>query len=110
MGPPKPTDTISPGLPDQAPVLLDSEYLLPSASLMRVMKKALPDSVKISQDAHLLVSHLATEYICFLTSEASDLSIAAGERSIHPQDLIDAAHKLELQASHLVMQHFVNNE
>ncbi len=71
------------------------------------MKKGLPDNVKISQDAVMLVAHLATEYICFVTSEANDLSIAGGGRSILPQDLIDATRKLDLQTSFLAMQHFV---
>ena len=43
--------------------------LLPTANIIRIMKRALPGNVKVAKDAKLTVQECVSEYISFITSE-----------------------------------------
>jgi nuclear transcription Y subunit beta len=46
--------------------------LLPVANIFRVMKLSLPEGSKVSKDAKEIVQECVSEFIAFITSEASD--------------------------------------
>ncbi|KAM0858901.1 hypothetical protein ACQ4PT_047573 [Festuca glaucescens] len=50
----------------------ERERFLPVADVSRIMRKAIPPNGKIDQDAKEAVQELVSEFIAFLTSEASD--------------------------------------
>ena len=78
------------------PFLTDAQRLLPGANVARIMSRELLVGCKISRDARALMQELATEFICFITSEANDMSLADGRRSITSMDLINACVALDL--------------
>mmetsp|Transcript_4040 Transcript_4040/g.11894 ORF Transcript_4040/g.11894 Transcript_4040/m.11894 type:complete len:201 (-) Transcript_4040:6-608(-) len=48
------------------------DRVLPVANIARIMKRLLPPSEKIAKDAKETVQECISEFICFVTSEASD--------------------------------------
>ncbi|KAI0530861.1 hypothetical protein KFK09_000409 [Dendrobium nobile] len=47
------------------------DLLLPTANIGRIMKVALPPNAKISKEAKETMQDCASEFICFITGEAS---------------------------------------
>ncbi|KAK4398620.1 Nuclear transcription factor Y subunit B-3 [Sesamum angolense] len=50
----------------------EQDRFLPIANVSRIMKKALPANAKISKDAKETVQECVSEFISFITGEASD--------------------------------------
>ena len=50
----------------------EQDRFLPIANISRIMKKALPANAKIAKDAKETVQECVSEFISFITSEASD--------------------------------------
>ncbi|KAJ6751809.1 hypothetical protein OIU85_002244 [Salix viminalis] len=50
----------------------EMDRFLPIANVSRIMKKALPANAKISKDAKETVQECVSEFISFITGEASD--------------------------------------
>ena len=50
----------------------EQERFLPIANITRIMKKALPANAKVAKDAKETVQECVSEFISFITSEASD--------------------------------------
>ena len=90
----------------QAPVpaspLREQDRLLPMANTARLMATELPKDAKISRDAKLLMQEMVSEFICFVTSEANDFSIAANHKAISPEDITNALDSLGALACWLV--------
>jgi histone H3/H4 len=87
--------------------LPESERLLPAANIARIMSREMPKSAKISGEARRLMQEIASEYICFITSEANDHSISQGRRSITANDLIQASGDLDLGMMQGAMRQFM---
>lgn len=50
----------------------EQDRYLPIANISRIMKKSLPANAKIAKDAKETVQECVSEFISFITSEASD--------------------------------------
>ncbi|GMH23109.1 hypothetical protein Nepgr_024952 [Nepenthes gracilis] len=61
---------------------------LPIANISRVMKKALPTNGKIAKDAKETVQECVSEFISFITSEASDKCLREKRKTINGDDLL----------------------
>ncbi|KDP39275.1 hypothetical protein JCGZ_01032 [Jatropha curcas] len=78
-GPHNPTNTLSPR---------EQDRFLPIANVSRIMKKALPANAKISKDAKETVQECVSEFISFITGEASDKCQREKRKTINGDDLL----------------------
>ena len=70
--------------------LREQDRLLPLANVARMMTIEIPKDAKISRDSKVFMQECVTEFICFITSEAHDFSIAAGRKAITQEDVLNA--------------------
>lgn len=63
---------------------------LPIANISRIMKTALPDNAKIAKDAKECVQECVTEFIAFITSEASEKCHQEKRKTVNGEDIIFA--------------------
>ncbi|KAJ7542748.1 hypothetical protein O6H91_09G010700 [Diphasiastrum complanatum] len=68
--------------------LREQDRLLPIANVGRIMKKALPANAKISKDAKETVQECVSEFISFITGEASDKCQREKRKTINGDDLL----------------------
>ncbi|EXB36067.1 Nuclear transcription factor Y subunit B-3 [Morus notabilis] len=68
--------------------LREQDRLLPIANVSRIMKKALPANAKISKDAKETVQECVSEFISFITGEASDKCQREKRKTINGDDLL----------------------
>lgn len=66
----------------------EQDRLLPIANVSRIMKKALPANAKISKDAKETVQECVSEFISFVTGEASDKCQREKRKTINGDDLL----------------------
>ena len=66
----------------------EQDRLLPIANVSRIMKKALPANAKISKDAKETVQECVSEFISFITGEASDKCQREKRKTINGDDLL----------------------
>ncbi|KAH6835142.1 nuclear factor Y [Perilla frutescens var. hirtella] len=66
----------------------DPERLLPIANVSRIMKKSLPANAKISKEAKETVQECVSEFISFVTGEASDKCQREKRKTINGDDLL----------------------
>ncbi|GMH10979.1 hypothetical protein Nepgr_012820 [Nepenthes gracilis] len=66
----------------------EQDRLLPIANVSRIMKKALPGNAKISKDAKETVQECVSEFISFITGEASDKCQREKRKTINGDDLL----------------------
>lgn len=93
-GNPQPSGERSPPS-TEACELLDSEYTLPIANIIRIMKKGpVPEHAKISKDAKGCIQSSVTEFIGFITGEASDRCIHEKRKTINGDDILWALERL----------------
>jgi nuclear transcription Y subunit beta len=71
-----------------ATVVREQERFLPVANISRIMKKALPSNAKIAKDAKETVQECVSEFISFVTSEASDKCQKQKRKTINGDDLL----------------------
>jgi histone H3/H4 len=74
--------------------LKEQDRFLPIANVARIMKKALPDNAKISKDAKETVQECVSEFISFVTSEASDRCAQEKRKTINGEDVLWAMQSL----------------
>lgn len=74
-----------PGMP-----LREQDRFLPIANVAKIMKKAIPDSGKIAKDARECVQECVSEFISFITSEASDRCHLEKRKTINGEDILFA--------------------
>ncbi len=67
---------------------------LPIANVARIMKSAVPKSGKIAKDAKECVQECVSEFISFITSEASEKCALEKRKTINGEDLIYAMQTL----------------
>ncbi|XP_042486301.1 nuclear transcription factor Y subunit B-1-like [Macadamia integrifolia] len=66
----------------------DQDQFLPIANVSRIMKKSLPTNAKISKEAKETVQECASEFISFITGEASDKCQREKRKTINGDDLL----------------------
>ncbi|KAG4167105.1 hypothetical protein ERO13_A13G174100v2 [Gossypium hirsutum] len=63
------------------------ERLLPIANVGRIMKQILPPSAKVSKEAKQTLQECATEFISFVTGEASDKCRKENRKTVNGDDI-----------------------
>ncbi|CAJ1962702.1 unnamed protein product [Sphenostylis stenocarpa] len=66
----------------------EQDRFLPIANVSRIMKKALPTNAKISKEAKETVQECVSEFISFITGEASDKCQKEKRKTINGDDLL----------------------
>ncbi|KAI4303567.1 hypothetical protein MLD38_039178 [Melastoma candidum] len=66
----------------------EQDRFLPIANVSRIMKKALPANAKISKEAKETVQECVSEFISFITGEASDKCQREKRKTINGDDLL----------------------
>ncbi|KAK8543017.1 hypothetical protein V6N13_136436 [Hibiscus sabdariffa] len=65
----------------------EQERLLPIANVGRIMKQILPPSAKVSKEAKQTMQECATEFISFVTGEASDKCRKENRKTVNGDDI-----------------------
>ncbi|KAK4478624.1 hypothetical protein RD792_014113 [Penstemon davidsonii] len=75
---------------DQSPrcSVREQDRFLPIANISRIMKKGLPSNGKMAKDAKDMVQECVSEFIGFITSEASDKCQREKRKTINGDDLL----------------------
>ncbi|KAL6574800.1 Nuclear transcription factor Y subunit B-8 [Orobanche minor] len=75
---------------DQSPRsrVREQDRFLPIANIGRIMKKRIPANGKIAKDAKEIVQECVSEFISFVTSEASDKCQREKRKTINGDDLL----------------------
>lgn len=68
-------------------VELEGDQLLPIANVGRIMKQILPTTSKISKGAKETMQECVTEFISFVTSEASDRCHKENRKTVNGDDI-----------------------
>ncbi|KAJ0988353.1 hypothetical protein J5N97_006709 [Dioscorea zingiberensis] len=68
----------------------EQDCFLPIANVSRIMKKSLPGNAKISKEAKETVQECVSEFISFITGEASDKCQREKRKTINGDDLLSA--------------------
>lgn len=66
------------------------DRFLPIANVARIMKKSIPQSGKIAKDAKECVQECVSEFISFITSEASERCHQEKRKTINGEDILFA--------------------
>eukprot|EP00249_Psilotum_nudum_P016837 c26009_g1_i1 orf=614-1246(-) len=82
------SDNESAGHGQELSSLREHDRLLPIANVGRIMKKALPANAKISKDAKETVQECVSEFISFVTGEASDKCQREKRKTVNGDDLL----------------------
>jgi nuclear transcription Y subunit beta len=61
---------------------------LPIANIARIMKKVLPGNAKIAKDAKESIQECVSEFISFITSEASEKCQQEKRKTINGDDIL----------------------
>lgn len=80
--------------------LREQDRFLPIANISRIMKKSLPKDAKIAKDAKETVQECVSEFISFITSEASEKCLQEKRKTINGEDLLYAMQTLGFDAYH----------
>uniref|UniRef100_A0A6V3INM4 Transcription factor CBF/NF-Y/archaeal histone domain-containing protein n=1 Tax=Lotharella globosa TaxID=91324 RepID=A0A6V3INM4_9EUKA len=75
-------------------VIANPDRLLPIANISRIMKQALPANAKVAKEAKDCIQECVTEFIGFITSEASDRLAKDDRKTITGNDIIDSMRAL----------------
>ncbi|CAL4909640.1 unnamed protein product [Urochloa decumbens] len=66
----------------------EQDRFLPIANISRIMRRGVPENGKIAKDAKESVQECVSEFISFITSEASDKCMKEKRKTINGDDLI----------------------
>ena len=72
----------------------EQDRFLPIANIARIMKKAIPENGKVAKDAKECVQECVSEFISFITSEASDRCQQEKRKTINGEDILWAMQSL----------------
>ncbi|XP_074603866.1 nuclear transcription factor Y subunit beta-like [Brevipalpus obovatus] len=75
-------------------LLREQDRFLPIANISRIMKRSIPKSGKIAKDAKETVQECVSEFISFITSEASDRCHQEKRKTINGEDILFAMSNL----------------
>lgn len=70
--------------------LREQDRFLPIANITKIMKAAIPSNGKIAKDARECVQECVSEFVSFITSEASDRCHQEKRKTINGEDLLFA--------------------
>eukprot|EP00968_Pinguiococcus_pyrenoidosus_P015098 scaffold1390_cov249-Pinguiococcus_pyrenoidosus.AAC.2 len=73
---------------DDTAEIREQDRFLPIANIARIMKRSLPENAKIAKDAKECVQECVSEFISFISSEASDKCQQEKRKTINGEDLI----------------------
>lgn len=76
--------------------LREQDRFLPIANVAKIMKRAIPEAGKIAKDARECVQECVSEFISFITSEASDRCYMEKRKTINGEDILFAMTTLGL--------------
>nr|CAG4638059.1 EOG090X0DUU [Chydorus sphaericus] len=71
-------------------MLREQDRFLPIANVARIMKKTIPRTGKIAKDARECVQECISEFISFITSEASERCHQEKRKTINGEDILFA--------------------
>lgn len=74
--------------------LREQDRWLPIANVARLMKNTLPTTAKVSKDAKECMQECVSEFISFVTSEASDRCLMEKRKTINGEDVLYSLHTL----------------
>lgn len=74
--------------------LREQDRWLPIANVARLMKSTLPPTAKVSKDAKECMQECVSEFISFITSEASDKCLREKRKTINGEDILYSLHDL----------------
>jgi nuclear transcription Y subunit beta len=66
----------------------EQDRYLPIANIARIMKKVLPSNAKIAKESKESIQECVSEFISFITSEASDKCQQEKRKTINGDDLL----------------------
>ena len=66
----------------------EQDRFLPIANIARIMKKVLPNNAKIAKEAKESIQECVSEFISFITSEASDKCQQEKRKTINGDDIL----------------------
>ncbi|KAL5222901.1 hypothetical protein ABZP36_027614 [Zizania latifolia] len=93
---------------------LNGQNLLPIANVGRIMKDGLPPQAKISKRAKETIQECATEFISFVTGEASERCRRDRRKTVNGDDICHAMRTLGLDhyadAMHRYLQRYRESE
>lgn len=75
----------------------EQDRFLPVANISRIMKKVLPANAKIAKDAKEAIQECTSEFISFITSEASAKCQGEKRKTINGDDLLWAMETLQFE-------------
>jgi len=75
---------------DQEEPLREQDRFLPIANVARIMKKSVPKSGKIAKEAKDCVQECVSEFVSFITSEASERCQQEKRKTINGEDILFA--------------------
>ncbi|KAJ2845745.1 transcriptional activator hap3 [Coemansia erecta] len=79
---------------DEYEDIKEQDRFLPIANVARIMKRALPENAKIAKEAKETVQECVSEFISFITSEASDRCHQEKRKTINGEDILWAMQSL----------------
>ena len=85
---PTATTTMAETVATEPSVPREQDRYLPIANIGRIMKRAIPPNAKIAKDARDIVQECVSEFISFITSEASDKCARERRKTINGDDLL----------------------
>lgn len=74
--------------------LREQDRWLPINNVARLMKNTLPETAKVSKGAKECMQECVSEFISFVTSEASDRCAQDRRKTINGEDILIALHAL----------------
>ncbi|CAM0911111.1 unnamed protein product [Alopecurus aequalis] len=86
----------------------EQDRFLPIANVSRIMKRALPANAKISKEAKETVQECVSEFISFVTGEASDKCQREKRKTINGDDLLWAMTTLGFEAYVAPLKAYLN--
>jgi len=75
-------------MPRQTGPLREQDRFLPIANVAKIMKKGVPEKGKIAKDAKETIQECVSEFISFITSEASDRCLQEKRKTINGEDIL----------------------
>ncbi|KAG6430346.1 hypothetical protein SASPL_108411 [Salvia splendens] len=85
-----------------------NERLLPIANVGRIMKRIIPPGAKISKEAKETMQECVSEFICFVTGEASDRCLKENRKTVNGDDICWALTSLGFDNYSHTMLTFLN--
>ncbi|ODQ82001.1 hypothetical protein BABINDRAFT_170565 [Babjeviella inositovora NRRL Y-12698] len=90
--------------------LREQDRWLPIANVARLMKNTLPTTAKVSKDAKECMQECVSEFISFITSEASDKCSAEKRKTINGEDILFAMNNLGFENYAEVLKIYLANK